>query len=1042
MPREYENKMEHAGVVYNLLATLVAEADRHGVILRDEVNYFTGLLNYRAPTNDNGTGASWFDSQIGPITHLKASLSAVKLDVDKSIVATEVLKQILSQLDVDALRSDDSSKTKLRNLLLLASGQLQFISKLVEDLGELHTRYEQVVKYSIPDHPAPTVRGLRDSTLADRYTAELGRQVHRDLAKFIVHEDGLGSPYPYKAVPRVYLTRVYEPNSRVHLFRESATHSSWIQWQHESLFNDRPEHKQPSSHASGTVDDPQSCVDQPEHKQPISHAPGTVDDPNSFVAVRMPFWLPNSLELVPIIGHELAHSVIYDAIGSIDALDSDPEAPSPLRELLNNIARALRTAFPDDVTETFARTNAVEFLADALAVARFQGGYLYTFATLRLGSEVTFSLATDHHGVNAIPDVLIGMQSRAQKRATVSSLALSDQLTQIDLRRSHELASDNARLYHAVSLARLGVVAKLAMLCRPNYPNSATDTAIEELAKAVEGALDLLSYEDTNAPSSRIAPRARQAFEKEVINVFQIPLTSSKKKSFVSIVDKYWLNCGEPGQLGPKFGDGHFAPTIFPKGAEYFLWRQRISTSLIAPLNQALESKQISVTSGLHLHDVVWRLRWREATPMQKPPGALPQPPALPSLVQRREIRILIDDYLFRNGNPQPLFDLIAMRARASTPTPTDPVYFSKAFDHAKDYKTSTLDRERHFFRVYLPAVRMANYFRTKDTNPAHLYDLKPFAQWQKELLLGNVDQDFQLEKDLAEYRFAKEQYVLSFWLARAGNVENALATLPNPKPGITTALLLGRYDAATLEAAVNVTGVDVAKKNNIALVQRRTLSPIWLSGPYENGAPPAPLGNAFAMTLLALSSPLAWRVFLHWIKHSEKASRLRSAGIAHELYLSDGWEQAILIFTLDPRHTGSRVVDDILEMMCEVSGHPLVGRTETLFTKKMFDLKPGTRYDVSYRFRCRSRPGTKLDDKALLQALCNQWTADLPLPIVRVVTGLTDYEIRITKPAGQRTANHDANKLLSAKELHTRLNNDCQLLVDRLITQIAFTAR
>lgn len=1023
---QYQQPSRQADAI-SMLQIVVRNAEQRAVILANEAEYFRAILAFRVGNSPSPPPMhSLFDSQIGPIKHLFAATKSIKKDIDRAKAAAVYLTGLARQ--VATLRPGAAvTDPMVKNLFWLAGSFHDHLATLLKNLGELHTRFDQVVRYSIPDHPMPATRGLRDSTLADRFIAEHARQVHRDLARFVVGTNYLSSPYPYVVTPRAFVTRVYEPQIHVEWHRGGDLHNAWLKW-----------HAMQLSRATNLIAMPA--------------------EPDAFVAVRMPFWLPDCLELLPILGHELAHTVLHDAHGHMLADSWSTTRPSLLQSVLRRVRDVIRACFTDDIDEANARMYAQEFVADALALARFRESYLYALSTEVFSGANLLGLAQDPHGQHFAVELLERMkaQSRASTGATVNAL---DDLHGL-LIPEHEFDPSHY-LNRLLLLVRVGVVGELAARLHDEAMTPASgerwvaSQLAGELCESVHDTVELHAASWKYAAAAEPALDVVQRLIREVFGAFDavFPTTAGSESSFNRAVDEFWLGTDGHSQ-NPKA----IHPSA-PVGADYFLWRQRVSGSVIDAAKLDMSRKKsrgasakrspprpVPVILGDHLHDVAWRMRWLASDDVDGTPSE--------SLMKPQLIRLMLDDYAFRNGNPQPLFDLL--QSRATLPGAKEPPLPFVNFYKEGHKSTSALDEAIHGDRVFHPAMEIAAFlrygipFEDNDLHPK----VVPRPDWDRERLLGlqpGTIADMQDEGDLAFARLQQPQWELSFVLGRGGaDASDQAAVLARKLECGSAAALLGRYDDAVLhKVSTDKTPVNPTAQNDLQMVQRRLLSPIYPLGMQEVRVN---LAEVCAITMFALASPMAWRVFLHWLTHSPEASASRRAGINHTLFLSDGWEQGVLFFSRPNRGGVAPSVDSVLGMLSDVARHPLVGRTETLFTAHVFRLAPGVIFDVSYRFRCRAAPGSNLDAAPLERYLLRGWDKRLPDPLVRTVSGLTDYEVRIRKPSDAdseinrriRISNAVAEaRTRAAREIHTRLNSkEVSGLVDRLITQIAFFRR
>lgn len=999
--------------VWQLLVVMSDDSRRRGDILVREVDYLLGQLQFRV-RDEAGLG-SLFDSQRGPIAHLVSTAEHVAAEVQLARDGATTVRTVLADCYACGLHEaqGDGSQKQALHLLLVLSALGAHLSSLARQLGELHGRFEQVVKYSIPDHPAPAIRGLRDSTLVDRYLAEAARQFYRDIVLFCSIAKGIGAPYPYDVVPRVYLTRVYDPDSSYFRFASTKAHTAWVHW-------------------SG-------ALERAEREQDTNVPPKIGDassPPDAFVSVRMPFWLPDNLELVPVLGHELGHAALRDCIGSVMATNWLGSAPSHLLGLLKDMATVLARHVLGE-GEAYYRAWAEEFMSDLLGFARFRHAYLFSLVTSTLSNGQIRGFAQDSYDESRIL-VLLEAAKRAGKSGaatagrTISQVSFFERLEIGGAFRSANSGDAKASLLHVARLAVLAMIGDRT-------------TAVGGSAASQQDASDLCESVILCAQMLRDALAGVQtgvSYDGLVADLVDVLSNGySGGWNYCEHLNEYWYNSG-----GRAIADRGFPefPSYPPERADYFLWRQRVSTELVEEWNatRAAQGSQtppmVELSAGDQLTDVAWRTRWAEASEQFARVVSRKQPY---SLVLRPQIRRLIDDYLFRTTNPRPLFELLNRRALSSGA----PATFDECFPKAAPSKTNSLIAYEHFHGVFLPSLKIQSYLRSGKAPPVGSGLV--FPQWNRAELFGPLGQN---PTPQLLGHFPTRSWVLSLFVTRAG--KNQLPRRTSRPAAHSTTLLLGRYDQARLEvASESEARYPVPNKAPYpTLVGRRCLVGV------ANRTPPR-LEDVVAMHLVALSTPLAWRVFHIWVDNVLRPL-VAAAGLAVDVLLSDGWEQAVVFVSSPVPNTGAAAqvgapgtaLDALCNALERISSHPLVGRTETMFTPAVFSLTEGTDFDVSIRFRCRAKTGTGLNASVIQNGLLTyddgrngQLAARCKARVelrVRTVSGLTDYEVRVRREDAEPVGDPTYLQLCGA--IRDAINDGLANHVERLTTQIAFRRR
>jgi len=1033
--------------IYPLFAVLAGDAIRRAEILKREIDFFRGTLQFRVPRDANGKarGNGDFDSEKGPIGYLQRAAKSLSEEADSVLTSARQLLEIVhevAELDTSSRHIPKDEEVRL-TILLLANGVSTRLSSLVMQLGELHLRYEQIMKYQIPDHPSPSVRGLRDSTLVDRYLTELGRQVFRDIANFVRDARTLASAYPFESVPPIFLTRVYDPESSLQRFTSSTLHADWVGW-----------------YEATNPDDTHG-----ESAKPIR---STISPPEAFVSVRLPYWLPDCLEYVPVIAHEVAHAVLRDALGPASTTPLQMTDGNPLQALFVTVADTIgQSVLLYGESQDTVRYWATEFVCDLLALARFKGAYLYCAASLTLSAGIIRGFDADSFGESRVAALFEYIKYRAEgdKKQYAEILAAFGTFDEF---RTKNLADLRGSL---LVLTRLEILASLAPMVEEAAGGSKSESVIETGAFC----------ESLCAVLGLVKKRIGSFSPEHVIIDLAKDLTKALKKSgaggYEEACKAYWHACnGETtfDETSVRF-QGVDMP---PDGADYFLWRQRISTKLIRQWNEcALDNstdarnndfRYPAIELGAQLTDVVWRTRWAEVVGSMA--AKVPAKERPQSMVLRAPIRHLIDDYLFRNVHPGALYGLLNQRARrdgAPRPLSYDEVYGPTIPGNIgrrvlPPGVSSSINEIEHFTAIYLPARDIEAYV---ECGTALVGGRLPdgFPQWDRDRILG-------ISKRIEEGRVARQAFLFSLYLSRSGEVN---AQEVRPAQG-SSRVLLGRYDIATLDP-------DSAnwesklhwpdKPPYPTLAQRRVLINV---NDAMDSAVNCSLERVVAISLIALASPLAWRILVPWIRDRNTFSLSGNSPIEMLAFLSDGWDQVVVLFRLTQAHPGAvaeaapahrtnftggtlgrpgfpfapRVVDEVCAGLQDLSRHPVVGRMETMFTDLLLEQGAPQDYHLSLSMRCRAQAGCPLDPVDLSHAICDgdpqggqhAWSSmfpDGPFPTVRTVSGLTDYEIRLDSEHNPSCQ----SPIHAAKELRDRINKRPER-VGRLITQVSFRRR
>jgi len=958
-----------------IVVALAQDAVRRVRIMQGELRHLRAMLEYRL--QNASVGQTVFEAIVGPFGHMKACVDDLLREQQR--VHPLAIKLLDACVDIAAKGghpSGDASRFRVsQNVLLTINSLRAEQAALVHTLGELHARFEQSVKYSIPDHPSPSIRGLRDSSQADRYYTELARWTYRDLIRFVDSNDGgLASSYPFEKAPRVFVTRRYDPDSSFTRYVNGREHADWWNWHWKDM-------RLPEKAA--TV------------KMQLSGLP------NRFVSISLPFWLPDCLEIAPVLGHELAHTVLEDIFGHVAADDWILRDRSPLAALFRSNIEAL-SGWNAGVEESMARTASLEMVADLLALVRYRSAFLYTAASLSLEHPFLSGFAADSAKQSRVVDLL---------EQIFNSKSPIEVLASVNAARS--LADVNAGSFsHAVILlVRLDVLARIAPELELNDPT--TQALADEIAQAVDLLLNAF-YEP------------RPATERASYDLLVRRLVVSARKLVAAPARKFWkMNSGSStGSPINKF-----------VWVDYFLDRQRVSSSVCDAWRSTA-----NLTEGCHVQDVVWRMRWTEAEC-----AARCEPNLAYSVVLHQA---LMEDYVFRTSTPAHLFNQLSQFGSVrDVPLPSTLSHFAETYPVAREVGVAnSIDSGKHFLSVTGPSIEVRDYImRGESGDSSSKLRNGPFPKWNRIALLGN---DFQVPMEKSPKLLpSMVPFFLTLYSTTKGQSKPepaAFLRCAEQRDDDSAALVLGRYDVVTLvKDDGRDEGHELANPWNRSPSHRRRVVAL-------DSAPS--METTIAMTFVALSSPLAWRIFYVWLRQA-LAEKISPDGISVGAFLSDGWEQVVVVFAVAKSSCITAVsFDPILTAMEDISAHPVVGRTETLFFERALVLKAPTKSMLSIRFRCRASTGSALDTSALenelftaknsagkdwAQVFCSQTIKFA----VCVLAGLTDYEIRTRFPTDNRHNGNAAQAKLALKaahHLHYALNS-CSS-VGRLQTQIAFS--
>lgn len=963
-----------------LLLVLAHDGSRRAEILKTEVQHLCTLLNHRLTTTRQ---ASRFYDYIGGVyTHMEASAKVLQ----KTIVEVEEQASFL-EVEAQALVSQmakTSSKNAFPsafvNLLLTVNALRSYQGELVKSLAELHGRFEQSLKFSIPDHPAPSVKSVRDSSIADRYYTELARFTYRDLIRFVSDPELLNTSYPYTSAPRIFATTGYQPNSRNHYFTNAEAHDEWAGWF-------------------------QNTGDSAGQRTLEPAADG--DLPQRFVSLRLPFWLPDQVELTPILGHEIAHAVLTDLYGFLGGGDWLSTNQSALSDYMYKMVEEFKQWIPE-ATIPDALPYIQEITADILALVRFKGAFLFAAVLAQLESPILSAFSNDEFDRSMIVRYI----------KEIRQIGDTDRLVKwrrFDAKSFYLSHTKGTRNEVTNVLLRLTVLAGVTGKIKALSPDDFTLDLAEATSQVASYLHSLFHAEDDGDDEVPvIALEATKAFEQLATKFIDITYDA-----FEPAIKKYWTS--------PKSSEKEHGPVY----ADYFLNRQRVSNRLQVGWKDYREWVGYPVKVGDMASDIHWQSQWCSAAAKAK--GNYVGKDIKSNLLSIA----VMEDYLLRTMSSKQLFEQFELRFTPAKVDGGDLLYLQNWNDFFKGGSIATRNHTgaaTHEEHVLNPSREIGTFLKKGRWLRTDL----PRPKWDREAITGTKGEKENLWPVIDS---TATSFALTLYSAHVNSGKPVPADFIGEGMSSTGCILLGRYDVATLTQLVGESAIpSILHKECLAYLRRVVL----LGRPEIRHREPN-MHRAIGMMFVALASPMAWRIMASWIDAVVRPA-LVSENIVLHFMISDGWEHVIVLFehSVDVQSSAVRL-EPITKAISDIRHHPCVVRTETIFCNLMLELQgaksTGERL-VSVRFRCRANAAAPISTDELKQHILQIHPVSRVSEfeqkfkgfsvVVRFLTGLTDFEIRVVVPSDREN-----DRFAAIRFVHERLNQGNK--ISRLQSQVAF---
>jgi hypothetical protein len=847
---------------------------------------------------------------------------------------------------------------------------------IAERLGDLHDRVEQFLQRTNPDHPDPTLRRRTEQGLVDKYLSELARWVHRDI---ILHcKEGLGAKYPHSKVPSTFQFWAYGHTSRHHAFLNYDKHELWC------------------NAVENNVTQIESQLDVEEY----------------FVSVALSYWIPEREPLVPILGHELAHQVLRSIYGrqtNYALLEDDSsELGRVYRRLTKTVEIWLSRRLADSPSQPELLSNlVVEVLCDSLSAVRFGYAYAYAWVIETLSDERFAQLFHDRYGM-----------LRRAKNHDFDTL-------------KRDVLSLKVHLVNGLPTALYRGRVLLAFLQRMGLEE---DRAAKEFGEALEHLLGLLLDVYCDGDTARAAfedefsrDLARSVCDEVLLEHDGSPLATSL---FVSQARSAWASFA---------GNSHRLKNIgLDRQVMNFGFRQLLEEAVAKTLSDGGQvdgpvkaSRLFAFDDCKTLQDAIWRIEWASSRAHVEAEGGgrsnEDKKQCNERAVTRRTVRLLVrlgmDDYLFRSANPLRLFATLA-----------EPNFNT---ERLKGGHTDSLDEEE-LRRTYdwRPVKQLDDALAAMRKNAGSqsvtvLDEEMPLApnaaSWVVDRvldgqLLTKLIQGLNNERHAEALKNGEDALFID--LLRLAHVRDKQSSADDGEHHkysvVASDGLLGRYDSFVLYKKKRSTGrltwlIDSSGKahtsceaSSMRSYAARTKRLIRVMGtPNEQQQS----NSVIALMLVSLKWDASRSFVAEWMASSALKSHLSS--VVLNVYLSDGWEDVVLVFYQPDTHGDTHTypsqddTTEILRVHDEVNKNPFVSSTETLFATSVLEQPPLNMY---FRFLFRSTARVCADaQRALTDALetarKKDGGTDIPSDVhVRDMAGNKDFEISIS-PSGSSSA-------------------------------------
>ncbi|MBN8486307.1 MAG: hypothetical protein J0M20_01035 [Burkholderiales bacterium] len=787
---------------------------------------------------------------------------------------------------------------------------------IAERLHDLHNRVDQYLLRTNPDHPDPTLRRRTENGLGDRYLNELCRWTHRDLARFVVTR--MGAHYPYQQVPSTFQFWAYDFTSWHHSFVGFDGHGKWQK----------------------AIDDmaraPRDLRDLLDPGRPTGKE---METPEKFSMVAMSYWMPERPTFQPIVAHELAHQVLRDLYGrelNLQILEHDPSQMSRLMRRITRCVETWLTQRDDAVSKPPKVLSSLvqEVVCDLLALARFGSAYLYAWLLEILSDEAFTALFHDRFGmIRPFP----AADCAQFEQALIQQQKVIQELKPLLLQYADEVPT----LY-----LRGAVLLKMAMSARGSQKDDLADHFLEGFESMVDLLADIASagdaarWEYNHAFATDLAavvvrsraPRGSDLSARADNPADRQRLLQQVKSPLAAAIQAWW---SEPQDEGLKL--------------------QQMSEDMLSLVNDALPDigSGCAQTMGpMSIAQVPWRLEWLHSQGVvlaqDAPFGETPRGRRSVALI-RSLLMIGMEDYLRRTASPGRLLLEVAdgqeqkkaVERRLQVNNSFRDESLAKFYDTtgvaALDDFLAKPESERVDWQIVLPAAHDQRAMPLP-LNRAVLDRLVPPLTGSRTLSILQAT---------GTTRPARVQVLELFRLRTRTLLRGDIRVVPDPqaaqapdrsRPPARSGALLGRYDAFVLldkEAVVEgespwiigALGEEAQASDGckpIHVARSKRLIPVGCSG-QDSGRP-----DTLALVMVSLRWEGARLPVARWL--DQQRARLGQP----DVYMSDGWEDLVLVMTVSPEPTDTQLAagyQQLFGLLRELHDHPMVASTETLLS-------------------------------------------------------------------------------------------------------------
>lgn len=641
--------------------------------------------------------------------------------------------------------------------------------------------------------------------------------------------------------------------------------------------------------------------------------------PSKFTSLGLSYWMPERLVSHPIIGHELAHQVLQDLYGRDNPyvrLEHQKD------QLSRTLRRLIRCAEGWQVNRSSGRGSTTaqtwplvrEIMCDLLAAERYGCAYLHAWLMEICEIETMADLMHDCFGMlKPIVDFSKITPEFIQREIFTPSRAL--------------IGTEPLNIYYRGTV----LVAFLRMHKRE------TDLMTQELLQQVDNWLD--RYLDL---ATGVHAEPKQTTELHYGREFEHQFARDLALCVTEEFSRGSPLMGKLRNRDSKFiraAKNHWQCNKGNIPIDFSLSRQVLSNpvrlkflELITKYRKNAFIREEDKERVRTIHDALWRVEWAIEDLDNGPRNKL-----------RALIFLGIDDYLYRTGNPYRLLQTILLHRKSHSKSSPDPDEgTSTDVDSVVQCRTSRSNslNEDWLRGVYdpdwLPVLN--NAIRDKCGVVLKLNNISLFALSKEDIakLSPLLFQEADFERIGLGSSSLNALHLVSLKPAKSDNAQSQLQQKYDTN---TSSLLLGRYDALTMG---HMPEHERASVEGLCAVSRlKRLVSIGQTPGKEEGIPLQRL----ATILISLRWDASRIMFADWLRtYLNESSRP-----AYKVYLSDGWEDIVLVVPTSNTVVDAKQIDDLLELIRKLNNLPLVAGTESLFDHVVLCQSPSLRF----RFVC-----------------------------------------------------------------------------------------